>query len=737
MAGKLIEIYDPVSKDRVELTDKENKQYQGILNTALDLEEKHKKAREEIQEEYRKFLKRNEQHYKKYKELEAELKEGKITTKDFNSIDNLAYNTIQSELIQSKDKLATAESANNSEVEKHTKVLEEFQATVVNRHRLEKAKSEYNRIKEDIDRCKLRVTTIKQQIKKPPHHITELSLAHLQRDLKKYQYHTSLLEKRRVRRYRVFRKERPPIEEESDTEYSDGGYSSAEDVKDKECLPHRYKLTRSTKRVPHPSQPTPQPDIEPHPTEVVVNPGNPVEPVDTIPIVEPVRQERIRMDQQRVEEIVREIMRRGEYNPGDVNNGRGHGNGHRHRQDRNDRDDRNDRSLRYSMRDIPTYDGKGDAMPHTHLIEFEDFLENTGSEINELPQFDEPQPVNVAHYQGVIKDVISKIKASLKGRPRLWFEMQYLTVDDEPKTVQGYRQMLSAFTTEHNPIGSTKEQQIMAWKNLKWDPSKEKLDDFVYRFRRVAKELGYNADENLEVFSCCVPSHLYLYLKGATSIKEAMENIKRACALGGVSAQGPAVIETQAAPVVPFMHMNDRHNLKTVSFKNEVAHIAPDKNDIMIDMLAKISEKLDTSDSRSRGRNRERRDSRDRRPRSYDRSTSYDRSSSYDRSQSRERSNSRDRGRDRGRDRSRDRSGRSKSRNQSSRERRNNSGTRYGSGLYCEHCKMTNHDITHCFKLQKTLKKKGIEWSEMNKKVKDDQELYQKFMKFLEIGSTN
>ena len=723
MAGKIIEIHDPVSKDSIELTDKENKQYQGILNIALDLEEKHKKAREEIQEEYRKFLKRNEQHYKKYKELEAELKEGKITTKDFNSIDNLAYNTIQSEFIQSKDKLAAAETANNSEVEKHQKTLEEFQATVVTRHRLEKAKSEYNRIKEDIDRCKLIVATLKQQIKKPPHHITELSLAHLQRDLKKYQYHLSLLEKRRVRRYRVYRKERPPVEEVSDTEYSDGGYSSAEDLKNKECLPHRYKLTRSVKRIPHPPQPTPQSDIEPHPIEVDIDPINPVEPVDTIPIVEPVEQEGINMDQQRLEEIVREIMRRGEYNPENAGNDRGHGNGHRHRQDRNDRDDR---SLRYSMRDIPTYDGKGDAMPHTHLIEFEDFLVNTGSEINELPQFDEPQPVDAAHYQGVIKDVVSKFKASLKGKPRLWFEMQYPTVDDEPKTVQGYKQMLSAFTTEHNPIGSTREQQIMAWKNLKWDPSKEKLDDFVYRFRRVAKELGYNADANLEVFSCCVPSHLYLYLKGATSIKEAMENIKRACALGGVSVQGPTMIETQTAPVVPFMQMNDRPGLRTVSFKNEVAHIAPDKNDIMIDMLAKISEKLDTSASKSRSRNRERRDSRDRGSR-YDRSTSYDRSSSYDRSQSRERSNSRDR--------SRDRSDRSKGRNQSSRERRNNSGT--NSGLYCEHCKMTNHDITHCFKLQKTLKKKGIEWSEMNKKVKDDQELYQKFMKFLEIESTN
>ena len=723
MAGKIIEIHDPVSKDSIELTDKENKQYQGILNIALDLEEKHKKAREEIQEEYRKFLKRNEQHYKKYKELEAELKEGKITTKDFNSIDNLAYNTIQSEFIQSKDKLAAFETANNSEVEKHQKTLEEFQATVVTRHRLEKAKSEYNRIKEDIDRCKLIVATLKQQIKKPPHHITELSLAHLQRDLKKYQYHLSLLEKRRVRRYRVYRKERPPVEEVSYTEYSDGGYSSAEDLKNKECLPHRYKLTRSVKRIPHPPQPTPQSDIEPHPIEVDIDPIKPVEPVDTIPIVEPVEQEGINMDQQRLEEIVREIMRRGEYNPENAGNDRGHGNGHRHRQDRNDRDDR---SLRYSMRDIPTYDGEGDAMPHTHLIEFEDFLVNTGSEINELPQFDEPQPVDAAHYQGVIKDVVSKFKASLKGKPRLWFEMQYPTVDDEPKTVQGYKQMLSAFTTEHNPIGSTREQQIMAWKNLKWDPSKEKLDDFVYRFRRVAKELGYNADANLEVFSCCVPSHLYLYLKGATSIKEAMENIKRACALGGVSAQGPTMIETQTAPVVPFMQMNDRPGLRTVSFKNEVAHIAPDKNDIMIDMLAKISEKLDTSASKSRSRNRERRDSRDRGSR-YDRSTSYDRSSSYDRSQSRERSNSRDR--------SRDRSGRSKGRNQSSRERRNNSGT--NSGLYCEHCKMTNHDITHCFKLQKTLNKKGIEWSEMNKKVKDDQELYQKFMKFLEIESTN
>ena len=67
--------------------------------------------------------------------------------------------------------------------------------------------------------------------------------------LKKYQNHTNLLERRRARRYKICRKEKLPIEVESDTEYSDGGYSTAEDLKDKEYLSQRYKLTRCVDRV--------------------------------------------------------------------------------------------------------------------------------------------------------------------------------------------------------------------------------------------------------------------------------------------------------------------------------------------------------------------------------------------------------------------------------------------------------------------------------------------------------
>ena len=279
MAGKAIAIHDPVSKDEIELTDKESKQYQEILNTAIQLEENHNKFIAEIQEYYKKFLKRNDQHYKKYKELEAELKKGKIPTDDFNSIDNLSYNTIQTELKQSQDKISAAESANNLDVEKHKKVIEEFQGTVVHRYRLEKAKLEYNRIKEDIDRSRLIVATLKQQVKKPPHHITEGSLAYLKRDLKEISVSYKSL-RRRARRYKIYGKEKPPIEVGSDSEYSDGRYSTAEGLKDREYLSHRYKLTRSANGVPHRNQPRPQSDSEEtQPKEIVevINPP-PVNP---------------------------------------------------------------------------------------------------------------------------------------------------------------------------------------------------------------------------------------------------------------------------------------------------------------------------------------------------------------------------------------------------------------------------------------------------------------------------
>ena len=217
---------------------------------------------------------------------------------------------------------------------------------------------------------------------------------------------------------------------------------------------------------------------------------------------------------QREEERAREMIRSGEFD-NLVNPDRGA------RLGRNNQDAR---SLKYSIRDIPTFDGNGDPLPQTHMMEFSDFLANTGSEIRYLPP--EPQADDREYHMAVIKDAVSKLKVSLKSKPRLWFEMQYPTSADEPKTRKAYGKMIASFITEHNTIGSTKEQQIMAWKTLNWNLAQERLDDFVYKLRRIGQELGKTADEQLEYFKCSVPQHLYLYHKDATTLGKQWKTLK-------------------------------------------------------------------------------------------------------------------------------------------------------------------------------------------------------------------
>ena len=205
--------------------------------------------------------------------------------------------------------------------------------------------------------------------------------------------------------------------------------------------------------------------------------------------------------------------------------------------------------------------------------------------------------------------------------------------------------------------------------NLNWNPAQERLDDFVYKLRRIGQELGKTADEQLEYFKCSVPPHLYLYHKDATTIKEAMENIKIACALGGVSVQA-ASVEPRTTQSVPFMHMAERTDSKIVARKDDHIEVTALKFNGMLDSIGKFIDKLTKSvaitaeiqgkkldrdrDSKDRHRrssrdsmeNRDSRNSRDSR-RSY-RSDS-DSSSEDDRQRSRSRDISESRSRSRGR----------------------------------------------------------------------------------------
>ena len=379
----------------------------------------------------------------------------------------------------------------------------------------------------------------------------------------------------------------------------------------------------------------------------------------------------------RVDERAMELIRNGEYDNLVIPD----------RGARLDRNNQNDRGLSYSIRDIPTFDGNGDSLPHIHMLEFNDFLDTTGLEFRNLPQ--EPQADDREYHMAVIKEVVSNFKVSLKGKPRIWFEMQYPTSADEPRTKEAYEKMVASFITEHNPIGSTKEQLTMAWKTLNWNPTQEKLDDFVYKFRRIGQELKITENEQLQYFKCSVPPHLYVYHKDATTIKEAMENIKRACAIGGVSPVAP--VETRTIQSVPFMQMTDSQDSRKEPRKDDDIKFAgfkfQGKVDYLDEMVFKVGKMLDQQIKEIESKNRDRRSSRDSRDRDgRDSSDSRDNRDSRNSRDSRrsyrsdsDSSSEDDRYRSRSRDRSdrNDRSRRNKNRNKSLRDKRNNSGTRH------------------------------------------------------------
>ena len=137
-----------------------------------------------------------------------------------------------------------------------------------------------------------------------------------------------------------------------------------------------------------------------------------------------------------------------------------------------------ERNYYWSLRDIPKFEGKGEQ-PFSHLMEFEDYLIASGVRVE--PDEDE----NGRRIDVDYRDIINKFKASLKNNARVWYSMYIDGRITDLYSEAGWKTIKSKFLTYFNPIGSTKEQQIKAWKELKWKPEEEKLTDFVFRFSQL------------------------------------------------------------------------------------------------------------------------------------------------------------------------------------------------------------------------------------------------------------
>ena len=582
------------------------------------------------------------------------------------------------------------------EIKEQILIREQQQQRTERPKEINRLKVESEGILQDIRRIEQAVAIEDQFLNRKDIGLLDKALA--RRYQQKLVKHKRNLENRLSRRQQIIKGKGLPLDVTPDDELSDGGYSSLEEFKDKETLPHRYKIKRSRFRENYPS-------LFDYPNEIPKH-----HTVDRLAANEQEElNKRIVKEQQDQEQKTKTKSKPKKAETSKqippklpvISN----------QKDPNltppqtpvkmpgNKDE--EKTHYWSLRDIPKFEGKGEQS-FSHLMEFEDYLIASGVRME--PEDDSGGSIPVDY-----KDIINKFKASLKNNARVWYSMYIDGRITDLYSEAGWKTINSRFLTYFNPIGSTKEQQIKAWKELKWKPEEEKLTDFVFRFSQLAHELAYTDEQQTAHFVLCIPRGLYLYLEGTKTVPDAVENLRKGIALGGLGTFNSASKTLDdSKPSVPFMAVKDYKTQVTTEdtlrvVKESIHDSVYESSKSMIKQLDKIGDRLanvvedfQKKQSSRSSRNRDR-----------DRSNSRDRNGSRDRYRNNNRSRNRSRDRRDSRNNSRDR-GRSNSRESRNNQQRSGSGQRYFDRKdFCAYCNRTGHPTHRCFKLENYLKKQG------------------------------
>ena len=335
---------------------------------------------------------------------------------------------------------------------------------------IQKLKAESEGILQDIRRIEKAVVVEDQFLHRKDIGLLDKALA--RRYQQKLVKHKRNLENRLNRRQQMVKGKGLPLDVTPDDELSDGGYSSIEEFKDRETLPHRYRIKRSRFRENYPS-------LFDYPNEIPKH-----HTVDRLVTVEQeeLNKRIVKQEQEAKTKSKPKKEESGKQKPSQLSIV----------SDQQDPDltppqtpvkmpgNRDEERTHYwSLRDIPKFEGKGEQ-PFSHLMEFEDYLIALGVRV-EPDEDEDGRRIDVDY-----RDIINKFKASLKNNARVWYSMYIDGRITDLYSEAGWKTIKSRFLTYFNPIGSTKEQQIKAWKELKWKPEEEKLTDFVFRFRSIS-----------------------------------------------------------------------------------------------------------------------------------------------------------------------------------------------------------------------------------------------------------
>ena len=175
--------------------------------------------------------------------------------------------------------------------------------------------------------------------------------------------------------------------------------------------------------------------------------------------------------------------------------------------------------VKLNLGDLPKFTGEDPKkFPSLHLVEFEDCLDSVGLGWRDKTDKDEAE------------QIVVKFKNSLKGNARRWYKSFYN--DETDMKIEKWNQVRTEFLKTFSPTGGTTEEQHKAWKDLKWDPDKESIDNFTYKFNELGDELNKSETERFNSFRSCMPSTTYLMTSECKTINAIVLKLKTCLAFG-------------------------------------------------------------------------------------------------------------------------------------------------------------------------------------------------------------
>ena len=147
----------------------------------------------------------------------------------------------------------------------------------------------------------------------------------------------------------------------------------------------------------------------------------------------------------------------------------------------------------------PEFSGKPDEDVEAHLLRTNDWMTT----------HDFPEAVKVQRFC-----------LTLVGEARNWY------ATSEPLAMT-WPELQNMFRHQYSKIGNTREQLFHAWISFHYDENVETLDAYVIRIKQVARLLGYEDLQVLEVFKNTVPNRLYWVLFSIDNLHNAVETAKR------------------------------------------------------------------------------------------------------------------------------------------------------------------------------------------------------------------